>query len=156
MWTPAVVGRCARACGIANRIPAAAPKRHARAPARQKGGPNHLDLLLLDGKGVERIPGPDDEILLTVEHVRLRPVADTRGEARVPQDLAIRRIVRNQMFSAVSGEQQVSGRGQDADRATAGWVLMGPDCFAGLVIDRLKRSTIGPRAALSRRIPFGM
>src|SRR5579872_1310650 len=63
------------------------------------------DSLRLQHKGIERISCACHQVLLAVQHIRLRAVAEIVGEAGMPEDVAVCWIERNQVLRAVAREQ---------------------------------------------------
>src|SRR5260221_10325156 len=98
---------------------------------------------LLQRERVQRITGADDDVLTAVEQVRLRSVARVRAEAGVPQRLAVRRVVRDEIAAAVVAEQKSAGGAEQPHRtalpaARTHGERSRPLHLAGLVVDRLQ------------------
>src|SRR6266852_4886701 len=73
---------------------------------------------LLQGERVQGISGADDDVLATVDQKRLGTVARVRAEAGVPQRLAVRRVIRDEIAAAVVAEQESTGRAEQPHRTT--------------------------------------
>jgi hypothetical protein len=51
---------------------------------------------------IQRIPGTDHKILPAIKHVSLRPIADVRTQARMPQNFSVGGIECNKMLRAIA------------------------------------------------------
>jgi hypothetical protein len=66
--------------------------------------PVRMEPSRLDREDVERISGADCNVLLAVQQVRDRPVADVRSETGVPQNLSVRRVEGYQVLRGIACE----------------------------------------------------
>src|SRR5262249_51428668 len=87
-------------------------------------------------EGVQRIARADHDELPSVEHERNRGVRGRRVKARMPERIAGRRIISDEVTRAIAAEQQIAGRRQKAERSALG-ERMPPPHLARPVIERL-------------------
>src|SRR4051794_20897863 len=88
----------------------------------------------LEREREQRIPTGHQDVLLAVERVRLRRVRHV-SQPRVPQRRAVRWIEGDEIASAIAGEQQTPGRGEEA-RVAGVRHLVAPRDLRGDRIDR--------------------
>src|SRR5438552_4441377 len=96
-------------------------------------------------KRVQRVPRADDDELASVEEVGFRTVARVRAEPHMPQRLAGRWIVGDEVAAAIVSEQELAGRakqtrGRAAASAGGQRQRTAPFHLAGPVVDRLERA----------------
>src|SRR4051812_11971145 len=105
---------------------------------------------LIDRERVDRIVDGDEQMLLAVDHVRLRRVGDA-ADSRVPEDLAGRGVERDEVAVAVSSEKNLPRRCQQTGPAAAVTrPRMTPHLLTGLWIHRDER--VSARADRRRQL----
>src|SRR4051812_42121622 len=81
-----------------------------RRSAQREGGLLQLNTLtaLIQRERVQRVADGNEHVLLAVHRIRLRRVGD-RADSRMPQRLAVRRVIRDEVAAAVPAEDQLAG-----------------------------------------------
>ena len=101
-------------------------------------------------KVYKRVVARDEQVLMTVQHVRLRRCRHA-VDARVPQRLAVGGVERDDVAAAVAGEHQSARRRQQTAPASAAadtGIAVPPRGLARLRIDRGQEAAAGADADL--------
>src|SRR5689334_23343298 len=105
----------------------------------EKVNANLLTISARQDESEHKISRRRNQILAAVAFKSHGTVGDYRAELRVPKDVAVRRVVSDQIPDRIAAEQKLSrGRQQAGTRIAGANVGMAPDDFSGLVIDGLQ------------------